>query len=388
MRSLQSMACWPLLLLASVLQADEGEPIALRAWPNNTFSIESHWGLKVAFGERSKQLSQSQSDLRPLELGTSLHHQLWRSPNETKSGWAPIDESNSRESTFKSSNAIHVRQNSEICVVHLDGVTIALATRLPDKAESSETHDKEFGNFDVVVLAMTEFESLDESALSAWIKDSKPKLVVAANVKLLAILEKLKTTWSDSKLVRQNHNTIAVSSTMNFESPRLVMLKTKVWEMPDELAKRFEAMDTACTNSQAVFSKLSVEQLNFQPSNGTHTPRWNCEHMMGRQLLFFSQIYHKLDPTIRVMNLNPAQMPPDYKFAHPEWDGVEEAKQMQRVADFTRRFAYLLEGQPLDKRAPGSSWPSLRALINQMERHYNEHTANTKKKFDLADFPK
>jgi hypothetical protein len=46
----------------------------------------------------------------------------------------------------------------------------------------------------------------------------------------------------------------------------------------------------------------------------------------------------------------------------------------------------LLDGVDLDQRASGSRW-TLRRLFQQMERHYGEHTANVKKKFDLPDWP-
>ncbi len=36
------------------------------------------------------------------------------------------------------------------------------------------------------------------------------------------------------------------------------------------------------------------------------------------------KLAHAKDPTIPVMDLNPKQMPPDYVFAHPDWDGREE----------------------------------------------------------------
>ena len=147
-------------------------------------------------------------------------------------------------------------------------------------------------------------------------------------------------------------------------------------------------MEKASSDSQQVFAKLSTNQLNFKPTNGTHTPRWNTEHMMGRQLLFFSQIYVTQDPSIPKMDLNPRQTPPAYVFAHPDWDGPEEGRQTQRVREFTRRFAYLLADMDVDKKAPGSRWPSLRALLKQMHRHYGEHTANTIKKFDLPGWPK
>ena len=147
------------------------------------------------------------------------------------------------------------------------------------------------------------------------------------------------------------------------------------------------AKEAACTASQEVFAKLSVAQMNFRPNNGSHTPRWNTEHMMGRELLFFSQIFHAQDESIPVMDLNPKQMPPDYVFRHADWTGAEEARQMQRVSSFTSRFAYLLKDLPLDEKPPGSNW-TLRGLLRQMDRHYSEHTANVKKKFELENWPK
>jgi len=157
--------------------------------------------------------------------------------------------------------------------------------------------------------------------------------------------------------------------------------------MTKEVADLFQKKEAASAASRKVFSELSVAQMNFKPSNGSHTPRWNTEHMMGRELLFFSQIYNAVDPTIKIMNLNPKQMPKDYKFAHPDWTGEEEAKQMLRVENFTRRFAYLLEGLDLDSKPKGSRWTP-RALLKQMDRHYGEHTANVVKKKQLEGWPK
>ncbi|MEL6898931.1 MAG: DinB family protein [Planctomycetota bacterium] len=157
--------------------------------------------------------------------------------------------------------------------------------------------------------------------------------------------------------------------------------------IPVHLRELFDRMEDANRCSQDVFRKLSAQQMNHRPANGSHTPRWNTEHMAGRQLQFFSQIYHAIDERIPVININPRQMPDDYVAAHPEWDGKAEARMMQRVDDFCRRYAYLLKDVKLDQRAPGSRWPSLRALLMQMERHYDEHTANVKKKFELPDWP-
>ena len=158
--------------------------------------------------------------------------------------------------------------------------------------------------------------------------------------------------------------------------------------IPEHLRELFDRMEAANRRSQDVFRQLSVKQMNFKPSNGTHTPRWNAEHMAGRQLLFFSQIYHALDSSIPVVDWNPRQMPKDYKARNPHWSGKEEARAMQRVDDFCRRYAHLLEDVQLEERPPATSWPSLKALLLQMEKHYDEHTANVKKKFELPDWPK
>ena len=157
--------------------------------------------------------------------------------------------------------------------------------------------------------------------------------------------------------------------------------------VPEHWRQLFDRMEAANRRSQDVFRQLSVEQMNFKPSDGTHTPRWNAEHLAGRQLLFFSQIYHALDSKIPVLDWNPQQMPADYEARYPLRSGKEEARSMQRVDDFCRRYAYLLNDLQLNERPPATSWPSLEALLRQMEKHYDEHTANVKKKFDLPDWP-
>ena len=167
---------------------------------------------------------------------------------------------------------------------------------------------------------------------------------------------------------------------------RIALLDTPP-PVPEQLRKMFDRMEAANRRSQDVFRQLSVQQMNFKPSDGTHTPRWNAEHMAGRQLLFFSQIYHALDSSIPVVDRNPRQMPVDYEARNPSWSGKDEARAMQRVDDFCRRYAYLLEDIQLDERPPATSWPSLGALLLKMEQHYDEHTANVKKKFQLPDWP-
>ena len=103
--------------------------------------------------------------------------------------------------------------------------------------------------------------------------------------------------------------------------------------------------------------------------------------------MFFSQIFHEVDPEVPVLDWNPKQNPEDYVADHSDWNGYEEARRMENVQRFTQQFSYLLDGMPLDRRAKGSRWPTLSALLKQMERHYQEHTANTVAKMKLPDWP-
>lgn len=146
-------------------------------------------------------------------------------------------------------------------------------------------------------------------------------------------------------------------------------------------------VEVASKRSQDVFAPLSKQQMMHQPANGTHTPAWNAEHMLGRHLLFFSQIYHVLNSEVPVMDRNPAQMPKDFEAAHPNWDGKRYAEEMAKVAAFCRYYAPLLRDIELDTKPPATRWPSMTALLKQMERHYDEHTANVKEKFELPDWP-
>lgn len=159
------------------------------------------------------------------------------------------------------------------------------------------------------------------------------------------------------------------------------------WQADGRLAELFKAMAEASAASREVFEPLSAEQLNWRPPNGTHTARWNAEHMAATQLLFFSQIYAAIDPDRHeVVRINPKQMPDDYEPAHPDWDGEQQTARMKAISDYVQGHAYLLEGLDLDKEAPGSRW-KLGALLKQMDRHYGEHTANVKKKFDVEGWP-
>ncbi|QDT07007.1 DinB superfamily protein [Rubripirellula lacrimiformis] len=341
--------------------AATGEPLALQKWPSGEISVESHSGQTVRINDQGKWVSGDQDWVHSVSIGTG-------------------------DTAAQSAVATDIRG---------DGVTIRMVSasvtdqlggqQLPADVQPADA------KLDVLILASTNADALVSPSIQTLVTRWDPLLVVFSGLQpgsdSFASVSEQYLSESQSRSIP--HNTLAICAA-DPEMPRtrqVIAMGDQAWQMPADLEKLFAAMESSCENSQQVFAKLSTAQMNFKPSNGTHTPRWNTEHMMGRQLQFFSQIYHAVDPVVPVMNLNPKQMPPDYQAAHPEWDGAAEAKQMQLVSDFCRRFAYLLDGIGPDQKAPGSRWPSLRALLVQMNHHYDEHTANTVKKFELPDWP-
>lgn len=158
-------------------------------------------------------------------------------------------------------------------------------------------------------------------------------------------------------------------------------------EVPEHLRAKFLELATAVESSAKVFEKLSPQQMNHRPANGSHTPRWNAEHNRGVQWKFFSQIYHELDSTVDVVNEMPKQKPDDYQAKHADWTGKQEADHTRKMMAFCIEKSGLLSDLQLDQKAPNNRWPTLGAFMDKMIDHHGEHTANVVKKFDAADWP-
>ncbi|NNE00652.1 MAG: DinB family protein [Pirellulaceae bacterium] len=368
---------------ASLSTAAQGDPVALIRLPGGGIAIESMWNLSVVITDsqtretsnlagvdvvRSNDDVESTHDRLAIRVDrdADIDHVLDRAPDQDAVSWTARN-----PMSLQSPNAILVQNSTDALVVTVDGIRIAHVT----KADLDEDTLQVIRGCDVVIADVQTAHTADAVTLAQRASVGSLVLASADGAK-------------DAKEI--NGNTLIVRSDKNADSSGaldVVVLTPNAMELSAELTSLLERKEKACMASQDVFRKLSVEQMNFKPANGSHTPRWNAEHMMGRELLFFSQIYHQQDSEIPVMDLNPKQMPPDYRAKHADWSGAEEARQMQRVSDFTRRFAFLLHDLPLDEKPPGSSWTPRRLLL-QMERHYNEHTANVKKKFELPDWPK
>ncbi|EMI21517.1 putative secreted protein [Rhodopirellula maiorica SM1] len=378
-----------ILLTCRSVEATQGDPIAVRKWPGGVVSLETHWGLRLAIKTTDDAVDDTPAAAADQTISTSgsYDHVLSRTPNAPSPSWLPVaDAKTLADAKITDPNQIRVRSTDNgVIMIAVDGIVVVVVD-----SDAADTNTDADDQVDVLVVATASGTTPTQASVEKWSRQWRPRFVIpfGFDPSTEVVRTLLDAGLAKNQIVRRSHNTFAVSHTdQQVSQPQVVMLSDTPWTMPKELASEFAKMEQASSESQKVFAKLSVQQMNFKPENGTHTPRWNAEHMMGRQLLFFSQIYHAIDPTIPTLDLNPKQMPPDYEFAHPDWDGAEEARQMQRVSDFTRRFAYLLDGMELDAKAPGSRWPTLRALLKQMQRHYGEHTSNTEAKFELPGFP-
>jgi len=378
---------------ASSSLANDGQPVAVRYWPNNGVSIETMWNYHIAIGinATSRQLLPRTADVEFIddfwEASEGNILVLDRNPNESK----PTLNAFAAKHPY-SSEAIRIARvalkgsetNDQLYVTSLqvDGVNIVDCKNNSAQELVSNLRRRELPNelqrVDVLLLDDANDQPTALQTLSELVR---PKVIL---LRKNFQHEKI----SSSAIETIEHNTIAVSKSNEPNGKtRWVKLGDSVWKMDEQLAGMFAKKEAACLSSRLVFKELSRVQMNFRPANGTHTPRWNAEHMMGRELLFFSQIYHAVDPNIPVMDLNPKQMPNEYQAAHLDWTGAEEAMQMDRVEAFTRRYVYLLSGMVLDQKAKGSSFWTPKALLLQMEKHYSEHTANVVKKKSLVDWP-
>lgn len=424
------------LVLTATTFAQEHPPVAIRWWGQGMVSIETYWNLTVVIDPYNDKIGYEVPELTAdLVLVTHEHGDhnnveaiqaepaVRRGLDETgkvreiniyldrfaNSDGTEIWGNTKADSAKQTEHSVFVRSISAwhddaqgakrgavaMFLIEVDGVSILHCGDL-GQSKLTDEQVQTLGKIDVILLPVGGVYTIDGDAAWDIIKQVNPRIVIPIHYKTDKLkiplepvdkfVEHMPTGWELDKVT---HNTLAVTAQADGanEKHQLVVLDYKPWQPTGELSELIEKMDAACKESQKVFAPLSANQMSWQPPNGTHTPRWNTEHMMGRQLGFFSQIYAAIDPdSFAHINLNPAQMPPDYKAAHPVWDGAEEARQMERANAYVRRFAYLLDGVDLDKPAPGSRW-TLRRLLMQMDRHFGEHTSNVEKKFELEGWP-
>lgn len=370
--------------------ADPGHPIAVTTSATGV-AVETMGGFRILIDAQaeSKIRIQELSDLSTTEFqpaheidqtpATKTLFHVIRQPNELKSKLigGPLDPSTSP-------NALEIAQiksaNGDWIFTRVTADSITIVDL--GKSSLSSPLIEALPPADVVVA--NQCLNVDSKLLQSLSDAVSPQIILISADSGIS-----PTATQEAAIVEStDHNTIAVSSNKQTQKPRWIKTEDQPFTMDgSELGDLFIQKESSAAASRSVFKNLSMQQMNFVPGDGSHTPRWNAEHMMGRELLFFSQIYHHIDPAIAVMNLNPKQMPADYVAAHSDWTGQQEALMMLQVEAFSRRFSYLLKDLPLDQKTEGSKMWSPRGLLKQMQRHYTQHTDNVKQKMELENWP-
>lgn len=388
--------------LAETTESDTHFAVAIRYWGGPTVTIETWFHPSFAY-DATREVLRAQPELRfsgsqPTRDTLAYDDELRQLYRERQPAPPPRGPDKfARRLDWMQSEQHHARSTlgpEDAKQTLIDGVNIIHWADL----SPAEPGDPRGGDapIDVLMLPIDDPSPATIAAALKTVAALQPRFVLPVGAPDASVAEATTAIDAFLKLSKQQlavvdvpHNTFAVrgGAARDAERSTVLHLAPTPWQPADELAGLLDRMDAACRNSQEVFVPLSVEQMNFRPANGTHTPRWNVEHMLGRQLGFFSQIYAARQPdAFALIDLNPAQMPADYQAAHSDWTGADEAHQMHRANAYVRRFAYLLDDLPLDERAPDSFWTP-RRLLAQMERHFNEHTANVVAKFELPDWP-
>jgi len=331
------------LAAATEAHADTGQPVAVRWWGQAMVSIESYWNLDVVidpYGERvGYPEPQVTGDLvlithehfdhnnagaiggKPVVVHgldangkvTPLHRILDRMPNEERPTWTDADSDHSSHavtvttiSSWHDDEQGRERGANAMFVIDIDGVRIV---HCGDLGQSTLTDQQlaALGHVDVLLVPVGGIYTVDGKQAAAIVRQVRPRMAVPIHYKTPALAFDLQPVEpfvsameSDSEIVHATGNTLAVAATD--EKPtktKVVVLNYQPWVPNGELDKMFVRKVAASHEAQAVFAPLSAKQMNFQPSNGTHTPRWNAEHMMGRELLFFTQIYASTLPRCR-----------------------------------------------------------------------------------------
>lgn len=405
-------------------------PVALRWWGQAFVTVETWWGITVAidpYGEIGYEDPDVSADL----VLTTHNHQdhsntglvkgnptvftglteggdvrelrvaVDRKPNEDSPRAGEVEELGELSEhavtaftvpSFHDDKEGAERGRNALWVIEADGVRILHMGDFGQQELGSEQLAK-IGKIDLLLIPVGGTYTVDGPAAAKIVEQVKPRIVIPIHYKTEPLSIDLATADAFVEALPESFqrqqpkgNTVAVSAGGGGPS-RVVTPDYRPWEMPAELAELYETKEEVQKACAEVYRSLNASQMNFRPSNGTHTPRWNVEHTNGYELSMFSAFFSATDPEIARINERPEQMPPDYVPANPEWTGAEEARQIERTAAFSRRFAYLLDGKGLDATAEGARVP-LGRMFEVMGNHYNEHTDNVKKKFDLPDWPK
>ena len=397
-------------------------PIAVRWWGGPHVTIETWWGLSVAINPTPETLNDD--NLTDLTVVTTSNNQHTRSAKDRENAFVvsavqqdgvvrefdlildrlpndpavTLTESHEKSQrgphpirlyAFPASDSTSAPNREPLVLLEADGVSVLYCGALRTDDLSEQTLNRVTG-VNVLVIPIDEHgkQGPKPAAAAALVARIAPSQVVPLASPDSAALERFVNALDLAEPSVAVGNTLAATGMSETSGPSVHLLKSTPWAAPEHIQEGLEAMRNARASFESVITTLSAEQLDHQPSNGTHTVRWNAEHTAGAELYFFSFVFRDADDAFPVIRATPAQQPADYVAGHPDWTPMEEAAHLQRTGAFVERFAYLLvDVDPEDERYP-TFFKSLDGLFTLLEGHYNKHQHNVEAKFSLADWPK
>lgn len=419
---------------------DSRVPVAIRWWGQACVSIETFWGFTIVIDPfpATEQMGFPKPDLtaelvlathehfdhtgfdvvkgkpvivhglRPNKDWAEIDHYLDRRPNQAEVQWLPKAGAGTPTGhavhvksipTFHDAESGAKRGKNAMFLIETDGLRILHCGDLGHLLSAEQI--AAIGSIDVLIIPVGGTYTVDSAQAVEVIKQLKPRRCVwpihfKTRVGKLplstvdAFLTQARQAGMSVREVKGNAIAMARRARGPDVKPVPVTVIAAGFEPVKPGADIQSALEAMRADRQALIDalgKVSKTQLDHKPSDGTHTIRWNFEHTAGTELNFFSQIYHAMDPEIPLIKWGPAQMPPDFRARHPDWDTSEMVRHVQRTAAFTERFSYLLANTPADLKIEGTRF-SVQSLSTMMVGHYRNHTTKAVLKFKLPDWPK
>jgi len=195
-----------LVITASSLIADDGQPVAIRKWSGGALTVETMWGFQVELGTNvsNEQALPRESDLKTADVSPGKSKTLQRLPNQAK--LSILDEA----TAAKDGNSVVVSKNEtgSISSVSIDGLTIvdlngAGADAVVKLLNSGDEKPLGFATKGQQLAVIATGDDFDEKACGVIYDMLKPRLIVV-NSKL--------TKVSNQEVEAVAHNTVAVSA--------------------------------------------------------------------------------------------------------------------------------------------------------------------------------
>jgi len=353
--------------------------MGVRWWGGDTVSLETFWGLTAATGENAHDKRVNADYVYRPQNNEPREVTLDRVANDEQ-----VQTLDARLRIARTDNAIRMEpiettdEPMTLMSAHNCRVLIGPPPGTPIN------HEALGGSLDALVLILDNDATENALAMIRALRPAQAALVGDADA-IRRVLERVPMMY---ETVRMPGNTFAVAEPHPLESrvPLIVLLNDEPFEAEPELGALLDAMTASATTAARAFAPLTVEQLNHVPADGTHSPRWNPEHMAGQQIFSFLQFFSTKDSAFRIEDPRPAGTPAKYVAKNPDWTAQEVVREIERTQEFAMRFAYLLAEIDLDAKPESGGW-SLSTMLKRMQWHWGHHTGKLPSKMALPDWP-